>query len=258
MFGLVSLIKPRRFVELGTLEGSSFFAFNQAVSEGAIDSEAIAVSSWSSGEETNGGQKTFEAFEFLATKYADSIGVLRMAYSKAAQRFDDGSIDLLHLDGFCDAEPLEAVLDDWLPKLSSRGVILLHDINAQTHKSAVWRVWERMRQTYPSFEFRHDRGLGVACYGNSCAPGLLTLIKTAQSAPSLALTLQDHFAQQGHMSAELFSRRYDMAQAEMRLGNTALLNEELAWHKQELSAKQAELDDLRAMLADTFKEASGA
>lgn len=257
MFALVALIKPRRYVELGTLKGASFFAFAQAAADSKLDSKAIAVSSWSSGD-TASEQQSFETFEFIASKYADRIGVLRMGYSAAAQRFDDGSIDLLHLDGFGDATSLDAVLAEWLPKLSSSGVLLLHDINAQNRKNAVWRVWDRLRQSYPTLEFRHDQGLGVACCGSDCASGLLALAEGAKTSPALKMVLQDHFAQQGHLAAELFSRRYDMAQAEVQLGSTAALTEELAWHKQELSAKQAELDEVRALLRDNLQKASGA
>lgn len=258
-FALTSLMKPRRYVELGTLGGTSFIAFAQAAKDMKIETELVAVSSWASEDSCDeAAQKTFETFEFVASKYRDNAAILRMDYTQAAHRFADGSIDLLNLDGFFDAEGLEEVLDTWRPKLSSRGAIMMHDINAQHAGSSVWRVWENMRSQFPTLEFRHDQGLGVACCGPQVSPALLTLAKRASHDRALHIMLQDHFAQQGRASAELFSRRYDMAQMDLRLGSGAALSEELVWTQQELSAARAELDQLRDLVGAEYSQAAGA
>lgn len=259
MFALVAMTQPRRYVELGTLRGASFFAFAQAVNDSKVESEAIAISSWSLGRDVEDNyENAFETFKFITSKYRDMTGILRMGYAKAAHRFAERSIDLLNLDGFCDAVNLEHVLEIWQPKLSERGMIMLHDINSQNPDSAVWRVWEQLKQRYPSLEFRHDQGLGLACCGEAVSPSLLKIAEGARKHKALQVVLQDHFSQQGRTAAELFSRRYDMAQMDLRSGNEAALAEELAWCQQELSAKRAELDDMRALLGAEFSNVAGA
>ena len=258
MFSLVDLIKPRRYVELGTLRGASFFAFAQAAKDSGIETEAIAVSPWAvepdRAEEYAG---VFEDFAFIARKYDRFAGYLRLAPNEAVHRFADGSIDLLKLDGYCGYEGLAATLAEWRPKLSDRGVVLLHDIHAHGGDFGVWRIWDELQAAYPTLAFRHAEGLGIACLGKKVSPELLTLAKAVKEDRALLTFLQEHFERQGAMSAELFSRRYDMDRMEMRGAAEAAVNEELSLTKQELAAARAEAEELRAMLGQEVQRAAG-
>ena len=258
MFALVALTQPRRYVELGTLRGASFFAFAQAVQDCRLKSEAIAVSSWAVGSDRKEEfQDAHDTFRFIGSKYADMTGMLRMDYEKSLHRFADGSIDLMHFDGFCEADGLERALELWRPKFSDRGIVLVHDINAQGPSFGIWRVWDDLRARHPTLEFQHSQGLGLACVGSNCSPHLLALVEKAASDRDLKTLLQEHFKQQGQKSAELFSRRFDMAQMDLRVGNEAAVAEELSWYQQELSATRAEMIDLRALLAAELSSAAG-
>lgn len=258
MFALADLIKPRRYVELGTLRGASFFAYAQAVREGDFESEAIAISPWavedSRAEEF---RNVFEDFAFIARKYADFSGFLRMATDQALHRFADGAIDLLNLDGFCTYESLSKTLQDWMPKLSNRGVILIHDIHAHGGDFGVWRVWDELQSQHSTLTFRHALGLGVACVGSNVPEELRVLAESAKSDTSLRTLLQEHFERLGALSAELFSRRYDMERLDMRGATEAAQTEELTWAKQELATARAEADELRELVKGGLQRAVG-
>ena len=258
MFALADLIKPRRYVELGTLRGASFFAYAQAVREGGFESEAIAISPWAV-EETRADEfrNVFEDFAFIARKYSDFAGLLRMAPDQALHRFSDGSIDLLNLDGFCTYESLSRTLQDWVPKLSNTGVILVHDIHAYGGDFGLWRIWEELQSQYPTLTFRHAQGLGVACVGSKAPKELRVLAEAARSNTALGTLLQEHFERLGALSAELFSRRYDMARLDMRGAAEAAQTEELTWTKQELATARAEADELRELVKGGLQRAVG-
>src|SRR5207344_2788783 len=95
--------------------------------------------------------------------------LIRSTFAEAAEHFRDGSIDLLHLDGYHTYEAARADLEPWLPKLSPRGVVLLHDVNARERDFGVWQLWDELAHQYPHWEFYHGHGLGVLALGPEAA-----------------------------------------------------------------------------------------
>ena len=249
MLGLAGMIRPRRYVEIGTLWGSSFFALAQAASKAGFDCEAVAVSAWAvEPERASEFENVHETFQFVARKYAAMAATLRMKPDEALHRFEEGAIDLLHLDGFRDYDDLARTWDDWRPKLSDRGVVLIHDIHAHGSGFGVWRVWEEMRDKFPVIEFRHDQGLGLAVIGRSAPPELDALAAAFGRSTHLRTTMQEHFERMGLISSELFARRYDMAQAEMRAAAEGAQVEEIGALRQQLAAVTAEAEGLRDLV----------
>jgi predicted O-methyltransferase YrrM len=249
LFALADILRPRRVVEIGTLRGAGFLALCQAARQGGFPTEAVAVSGWSVGQKQAAEYRgAFETFSFLIRKYADFAGYLRLRHEDAVLRFEDGSIDLLHLDGFCEELPLRQALDLWRPKLSARGVLLMHDTNVHGGAFGVWRVWEDLVAAHPAFEFPHAEGLGLACLGAEAPGEIVELCEAARTDRHLRLLLRQHFECQGRLASELFSRRYDMAQSEARARAEGGQAEELSWLRQETETLRADNAQLRELL----------
>lgn len=175
---LTEAIRPAIFVELGTHYGTSYLAFCQAVVANGLATRCFAVDTWE-GDEHAGvyGEKIYgELHGYHATKYGAFSRLMRMTFDDAVGYFDDGSIDLLHIDGLHTYEAVRHDFETWLPKLSRRGVIIFHDTCVREREFGVWRFWGEISQRYPSFEFTHSHGLGVLAVGEEIPVPLQALL----------------------------------------------------------------------------------
>jgi hypothetical protein len=95
-----------------------------------------------------------------------------MTFDEAARQFDEGSVDLLFIDGCHTYEAVKNDFDTWKSKMSSHGVILFHDTAEEAPGFGVKRFWAQIKDLRPSLEFYHEHGLGVLLWGES-VPGIL-------------------------------------------------------------------------------------
>lgn len=156
-FWLVAALRPRVLVELGTGTGDSYLAFCQAVEALSLPTRAHAVDP--------GAGEWGELRRYHDEHYGRFSRLLRSDCGAAASLFPEGSIDLLHIDGRRRYEAARHDFLRWLPKMSPRGVVLLHDVAEWRSGFGVWRLWNELRAVYPSFLFPHAGGLGVLPVG---------------------------------------------------------------------------------------------
>ncbi|HXF98341.1 MAG TPA: glycosyltransferase [Gaiellaceae bacterium] len=185
-FLIVDLLAPRRVVELGTHCGDSYCAFCQAVVALGLSCEATAVDTWEGDPHTGfyGPEVLDELSSYHDPRYGHFSRLLRSTFADAALLFRDGTIDLLHLDGYHTYEATREAFETWLPKLSDRGVLLLHDTCVRERDFGVWRLWEEVENRYPSALFADGPGLGVLAVGKSVPSEFLAFLGAARSDPS--------------------------------------------------------------------------
>jgi GT2 family glycosyltransferase/predicted O-methyltransferase YrrM len=207
-FVLMRLARPRTFVELGTHNGYSYFAFCEAVKSLGLDTRCYAVDLWK-GDEHAGfyGEQVFERVDHHnQANYAAFSRLVRASFDEAAQHFVDGSIDLLHLDGRHFYDDVAHDFATWRPKLSERAVVVFHDINVRERGFGVFRVWEELRTRFPSFEFVHGHGLGVLGTGSALPEDMAAFFAAARD-PAVAQELRRRFSRLGAgIKAEQLSR----------------------------------------------------
>ncbi len=173
-FSLIKIFNPRCFVELGTYAGDSYLAFCEAVKRNGLEAKCYAVDTWKGDEHS--GHYGEEVFEDLMRRHDVPYGsfsrLMRTTFDAAATEFQDGSIDLLHIDGLHTIEAVSHDFETWKPKLSARGIVLFHDTAEDKAGFGVREYWSKLKTEYPSFEFYHSSGLGVLAVGRNAARDL--------------------------------------------------------------------------------------
>jgi glycosyltransferase involved in cell wall biosynthesis len=164
---LIDLARPNLIVELGTQYGDSYCAFCQAVQELNLGTRSYAVDTWEGDAHTGfyGPEVLQDLRAHHDPLYGNFSSLIRSTFDDASKHFSNKSIDLLHIDGYHTYEAVRHDFQLWLPKMSSCGVILFHDVNVREGDFGVWRLWEELRERYRYFEFVHGHGLGVLALG---------------------------------------------------------------------------------------------
>jgi uncharacterized coiled-coil DUF342 family protein len=185
-FWIVEALQPSLFVELGTHYGHSYFSFCQAIKRLGINTPSYAVDTWKGDDQAGHyDESVYQQVEgYNQSNYPEFSSLLRCTFDEAVTRFNDGSIDLLHIDGFHTYEAVRHDFESWLPKLSDRAVVLFHDTNVRRDLFGVHKYFAELAGKYPHFEFIHGHGLGVLGVGKDQAELLKALYNCYAHQPS--------------------------------------------------------------------------
>ena len=197
-FWLVDALGPQTIVELGVHTGNSYFAFLQAVQTLGMSTRCFGIDHWR-GDEHSGfyGDEIYNELKAAHDQSYETFStLLRCSFAEALPSFKERSIDLLHIDGFHTYEAVASDFMSWLPKMSPRGVVLFHDTNVKERGFGIWQFWEKLTERYPTFEFHHSFGLGVAFVGNETLPPSMHCL-TAATTDTEINTIRTYFSRLG-------------------------------------------------------------
>jgi Methyltransferase domain len=167
-FLIVTLLRPKVLVELGTHKGDSYCAFCQAVDELSLETACFAVDTWTGDKHAGfyGPQVLEELRTYHDSLYGRFSRLVVSDFDAAATHFADGSIDLLHVDGLHTYEAVSHDIETWLPRMSAQGVMLLHDINVREGDFGVWKAWNELSVRFRTNAFKYGHGLGAVAVGD--------------------------------------------------------------------------------------------
>jgi O-antigen biosynthesis protein len=233
-FWLVDVLRPRRIVELGTHKGVSYSAMCQAVKTLGLDTSCFAIAPWKGDEHASpDGEEIYHSFAAFNDKHYGAFSQLvRSTFDNALCHFEDGSIDLLHIDGLHTYEAVQHNYDSWLPKLAANAVVLFHDTNVREMECGVFLLWNEITAGRPHFSFLHGCGLGVLGRGRDYPPALRALFDASEDR-RLISAIRETFGTLGRLVQSLSERPF---------------------LDQSISEHAGELDRLRKMLTESTGE----
>lgn len=243
-FWLIQILRPRLLVELGTYQGVSFCAFCQQIARLGLDCQACAVDTWQGDAHMGAYARTIQAdlAAHIAAHYASFAALLPMTFDLALEQFEDSSIDLLHLDGCHENDAILHDFNAWLPKISQRGIVLVHDVTARFKGFGGVTAWRQISERFPTFLFTHGFGLGVVFVGKN-TPGPLAALASLQEDSISA------FRKKFHEQGQIYQLLFDLAEEKGHPLQACIdsLQEQLA---RESSNHCQEMEKLRQALID--------
>lgn len=274
---------PQVLVELGTHAGVSYSAFCGAVQRAGLPTRCHEVDTWK-GDDHAGryGDAVFDEFRtYHDRRFSQFSTLIRSTFDDALPQIEDGSVDLLHIDGLHTYDAVRRDYENWLPKLSDAAVVLFHDVNERSGDFGVWRLWAELCRHHPSFTFLHSHGLGVLAVGANVPAPVRALCRIADLrrlaavrtrfavlgerwlaetnermlAADLGAKLHDAAAGLHGANAELADNRIRLADARVKLADAGV---KLGDAGAELAANRAELVGVRAELAGAGIELASA
>ena len=192
---LVDVLRPEVLVQLGVSEGTLFCAYAQAVKYLELSTRCFAIGDWSNsyseGSDSSHLSNLRAHHDPLYGKFSQLI---QGAPNKAHTDFENVAIDLLHMRASSPNDELAEWLEQWLPRMSNRGVVVVENINVRSNAFNVWKVWKDLSDRHPHFEIPHQGGLGVVAVGEAIPEELVALLEASDAQASL---IREFFRQSG-------------------------------------------------------------
>jgi len=240
---LVDVLHPTTLVELGTNWGVSYCAFCQAIKSLNVDCRSYAVDTWRG--DPHSGPFGDEVLNDLRKHHDPLYGgfsrLVQSTFDDALPHFPDKSIDLLHIDGYHTYEAVKNDFDNWLPKVSNRGIILFHDVNVRERDFGVWKLWQELKSIYPNFEFAHGHGLGMIAVGTEYNHALDMFFNESEE----LRCIKDFFYQLGVNVENKYTINMQKAQLQSLAAQLAEKEEKLAGKEDEVNTYQQQLQNIR-------------
>jgi hypothetical protein len=180
----------------------SFFAACQIAKKMELQTQCVAIDSWVGDPHASfHSDEVFDVFRATIKERYPNQHYIQGMFRDALPIFEDGSVDLLHIDGYHTYEAVRDDFETWLPKMSDQGAIIFHDIAVHERNFGVWKFWKEVSQEYPSFGFTHCHGLGVLCVGPQ-ESAMRKIIESLSSNSDVGNLAQQYFESLGELAVE--------------------------------------------------------
>ncbi|UWQ19682.1 class I SAM-dependent methyltransferase [Jannaschia sp. M317] len=170
LFWLFDVMRPSSFLTLGNPSGVVHFAACQAADRLDCDTQCEAFCPWPD----NTVPETLT--QYAETHFEDLSRLQAHSLKRAPRRIANRSVDILFIDIAVTPDLGEALRKKWLPKLSDRGVVILHGLETQLAEDAGEDLLDHVRDLGPGFELMAGSGLHLVGVGNQIPDRLRLLL----------------------------------------------------------------------------------
>jgi len=196
-YWIVDVLRPTTVVDIANSDNGAYSGFCQAADKLDLSTCCYALTiSDLEGKSDPPAMVATTAFaprptgpDTSATKRVRLISSLDLALG----RIKDGSIDILHIDDACTPGTAERLFHAWKPKMSHRGIMLVHGIMASAKNCDLLPFWLSVSQQFPSFVFPHAGGLVVLGIGSDLPEAVRQLFAVAHDDSELQSAVRTLF-----------------------------------------------------------------
>lgn len=177
-------------VYFGSNPDFSYISLCQCVVENNLNIKLWAIETKDVEIEKNLGLSTaqLKLHEIHQIYYSKFSQILRKNSDEAVNFFENESIDILIIDSNDRYELIHQTFTNWLPKLSKKSILLLHNTCSTTSNCGASQLQSELQKKYLNLNFMHGHGLGVFLIGEKkseyllklCAPEEINYQKNAQ------------------------------------------------------------------------------
>lgn len=169
-FWLADMARPTRVMAVGMVDGQSYFAVCQALDKLNISAMCTGFGEWGNVADDEDGviRKVPDALMAQNRDHYEDFSKLRPRTAIAALKpVEDHTLDLLIVNLAADLGDCDLFFDLALRKLSERGIILIHDLQASHGDAQKAAALELQRQAHQTIRFGDDDdGVLVLLVGN--------------------------------------------------------------------------------------------
>lgn len=177
LFFITTILKPKKIVQLGVAQKTCYFAFCQIIKQFQYDTTCYGIDNLSNYKKND--QKTIHNKILELNKEYDSFSTfVKSTFDNSANIDHLKDIDILNIAVLKGYEETSKIFDIYLPKMSNKGVILLHFINQKNNDNGVSKFWDNISKKYPNFKLSISEGLGVLMVGKNRNEELKSLSKS--------------------------------------------------------------------------------
>ena len=216
---IVEALKPHAVVSLGVGDGNMYLAFLQAVQTLGLRADCTGLRLEGTPRSHRDDEASGSLKAYHDALYSRFSALVRHSPADALAQISGNSIDLLHVNLAADADAATHDLEGWLAKMSSRGVVLLQPTEAPPSREYVRQFWKTLSSRYPSFEFVHAQGLGLAYVGTDSPPEQIRMLLRARGDDAIE-RIRGYFSRLGASVSERDALR--KAEAEIAALKAAL------------------------------------
>tara|TARA_B100000674_G_scaffold418268_1_gene368601 strand:- start:489 stop:1367 length:879 start_codon:yes stop_codon:yes gene_type:complete len=236
--------KPDLVVELGTHYGVSFFGFCEAAEKYSPATRLYAIDTW----EGDGQAGYYDNTVYTTVKdhleqfHNERAQMIRDRFENALNKFQDKSIDLLHIDGLHTYEAVKRDFEQWLPKVKDDGCILFHDWNVRNESFGVWKLWDEIKKSgkYHCYEVENGYGLALAALSKE-EPKYFNDLKSQKEE---VLCIGKLLSELDKLRQEIEKNKMEKDKREKHIENLEIMNKD----------KQCQIDDANAKFKDLEKD----
>jgi len=202
---ITRLCTPNVIVDLGVANSSVLEALSSAVRHFKMDTSCYGILD---GKKPEANSNINHIMSSIANNYSQStvtIGDLEQTH----QLFDNGSVDMITISHLHDREKISSIIDNWLPKLSSDGIILITTVNHPNPNDPVRLFWKNIKSIYPSFEMSHQFGLGILFVGSEQKPLIRELMENFSNSTYFTALFKSMCEYNGGIMQERLTRGFN-------------------------------------------------